>query len=92
MTITLELPPDVQTKLRAKIARQDAESVRQLLVDVFTPTVEAMLQQTHNQIDDDEFETVADLLADEWVACVKSTTPALSDYAVSRSGIYEDHA
>jgi antitoxin ParD1/3/4 len=44
-----------------------------------------------NSLSDDEFETVADLLADEFAACVKSPAPVLSDYAVSRAGIYEDH-
>lgn len=44
-----------------------------------------------NSLNDDEFEAVADLLADEFAARVKSPTPALSDYAVSRAGIYEDH-
>jgi prevent-host-death family protein len=44
-----------------------------------------------NSLSDDEFEAVADSLADEFAACVKSPTPVLSDYAVSRAGIYEDH-
>jgi antitoxin ParD1/3/4 len=91
MTITLELSPDVQARLRAKIARQDAESIRQLLADTFAPTVEALLQQPGDQMNEDEFEAIADSLADEWAACVKSPTPILSDYAVSRAGIYEDH-
>ncbi len=91
MTITLELPPEVQARLQAKLAYRDAESMRQLLADAFAPTVEALLQQAPNQMNEDEFEAVADLLADEFAACVKAKTPPLSDYAVSRAGIYEDH-
>jgi len=91
MTITLELSPELQARLRTNIARRDSESIRQLLADTFTPKVEALFQQMHSQIDDDEFEVVADLLADEFASYVKSTTPALSDYAVSRAGIYEEH-
>ena len=91
MIITLELSPELQAKLRTNIARRDSESIRQLLADTFTPKVEALFQQTHSQIDDDEFEAVADSLANEYAACVKSTTPPLSDYAVSRAGIYEEH-
>jgi len=92
MTITLELSPELQARLRTNIARRDSESIRQLLADTFTSKVEALFQQTHSQIDDDEFEAVADLLANEFAACVKSTTPPLSHYAVSRAGIYEEHA
>lgn len=91
MTITLELPPEVQARLQAKLAHRDAKSMRQLLADAFAPTVEALLQQTPNQMNEDEFEAVADSLADEFAASLKSNTPALSDYAVSRAGIYEDH-
>ena len=92
MTITLELPREVQAMLRTKIARRDSESIRQLLADTFAPTVEALLQQTDQQMRDDEFEAVADLLADEFVSSVKSTTSSLSDYAVSCEGIYAEHA
>jgi antitoxin ParD1/3/4 len=91
MTITLELPPEVQATLQTKIARRDAESVRQILADVFAPTVEALLRQKSTQMSDDEFEAVADKLADEWAASVKPNAPALSDYAVSRAGIYGGH-
>ena len=39
----------------------------------------------------EEFEAVADELADELAAHLDPNTPPLSDYAVSRAGIYEDH-
>jgi hypothetical protein len=41
--------------------------------------------------ENEEFEAIADRLADEFQMYVGSTTPALSDYAVSRAGIYEEH-
>jgi len=41
--------------------------------------------------ENEEFESIADRLADEFQMYVGATTPALSDYAVSRSGIYEEH-
>lgn len=90
MTITLELPPELQLKLRTNIARRDRESIRQLLADALTPKVEALFQQPQRQSDDD-FEANADLLAEEFAACVQYTSPQLSDYAVSRAGIYEEH-
>ncbi len=51
----------------------------------------AQFQQASEQSIDDEFETVADQLADEFAACVGANAPVLSDYAVSRASIYEDH-
>lgn len=39
----------------------------------------------------EEFESISDRLADEFQMYVGATTPALSDYAVSRAGIYEEH-
>lgn len=80
MTITLELSPQVEAKLRESIARHDAEAMRQLLAEAFAPTVETLLQQASEQLDDDEFEALADQLADEFAACVGADAPVLSDY------------
>jgi hypothetical protein len=41
--------------------------------------------------DNEEFEAIADRLADEFQMYIRATTPALSDDAVSRAGIYEEH-
>jgi len=41
--------------------------------------------------ENEEFEAIADCLADEFQMYVGATIPALSDYAVSRAGIYEEH-
>jgi hypothetical protein len=91
MKITLELPPDVETRLRESAARYDVEAVRLLLVEAFTPTVDALLQELPDALTDTEFESVADQLADELTACRGPNAPVLSDDAVSRAGIYEDH-
>ncbi len=48
-------------------------------------------QQASERPIDDEFEIVADQLADEFTAYVGANAPVLSDYAVSRASIYEDH-
>ncbi|MEH2069531.1 MAG: type II toxin-antitoxin system ParD family antitoxin [Nostoc sp.] len=45
---------------------------------------------TQSQLNDEEFEVVADKLADEFAANVGSNLPVLSDYAVTRESIYED--
>jgi len=91
LTITLELSPEVEVKLREGIARHDTESVRRLLTDAVAPTVEALFAEVPEHLSDDEFETLAEQVADELAAYVGSNAPILSDYAVSRAGIYEDH-
>jgi len=40
---------------------------------------------------DEEFEAIADCLADEFQRYVGATIPSLSDYSISRAGIYEEH-
>lgn len=91
MQITLELSPDIEVRLRESVAHGDAEAVRRLLVEVLTPTVEALLHEMPTELTEAEFEAVADQLADEFMADRGPNAPSLSDYAVSREGIYEDH-
>jgi len=52
-----------------------------------------ILQRSENDLlrEDEEFEAIADRLADEFKMYVGATVPVLSDYAVSRAGIYEEH-
>jgi len=91
MKVTLELPPDIEAQLRESAARHDADAMCRLLIDAFTPIVEALLRELPAQLTDAEFEAMADQLADELTICRGLHVPALSDYAVSRAGIYEDH-
>jgi antitoxin ParD1/3/4 len=91
VTITIELPEEVEAQLRESVARQDAEGVRRLLAAAVTPTVEALLRQPPAELSDADFETVADQLAEELSAYRGPNAPALSDEAISREGIYADH-
>jgi len=91
MQIILELSPDVETRLRESAARYDAEAVHRILVEAFTPMVEALLRALPDALTDAEFEAVADQLANALTACRGPNAPALLDEAVSCTGIYEDH-
>lgn len=87
--IILELSQEQEEKLRISISRQDGESLKQLLLEAFTPTVEALLQEQESKLlSDEDFEAEADFLAAE---LADFNSPILSDYAISREGIYEDH-
>lgn len=90
LTVTLELSPEAEAELRAKLARHDAEGVRRVLMDVLTPTIEALLQQKLPQNDAD-WEAAADQLAGILAARIAADAPVLSERAVSRAGIYGDH-
>lgn len=96
-TITLQLSPELEQKLRESIARRDTQSIQQLLADAFAPTVKALLEQPSTQFneqeleDEDELEAKMDRLLDELVLSSGLNLPKLSDYAVSREGIYEEH-
>jgi hypothetical protein len=92
ITVTLDLSPEAEAKLRESIAQHDSERVRQVLSDALTPTVEALLQQAAGpEPSDDEWEQLADYLSDTFTAATPADVPSLSAYATSRAGIYEEH-
>jgi antitoxin ParD1/3/4 len=90
-TVTLNLSPEVEAQVRSLIAQQDVVGLRLLLADTLAAKVEAMLSQSSAELDTDEFESVADQLEEEITTYLGSTRPILSDYAVSRAGIYTEH-
>jgi hypothetical protein len=47
------------------------------------------VSESEPKINDQDFEALADQLADELVRSVGTNVPLLSDYAVSRTGIYD---
>ena len=49
------------------------------------------LMSNNPQLSDDDFEALADQLADEFMVSVGPDCLPLSDYAVSREGLYEGH-
>jgi hypothetical protein len=91
MKITFELSKQVEAKLRETLARRDAEEAKRLLAEAVAPTVEALLHNEKITLSETEFEALADQLADELSACVGPDFVGLSDEAVSRAGIYQDH-
>lgn len=97
MVITLELPPEVEAKLREDAAKHDTEAVRRLLTEALTPVVDATVQALLHDpargaiprpdgLTDEEFETLVDELITMFPAL-----PALPDGAITREAIYEGH-
>ena len=92
MIITIELPQDIETRIRENAASGNADAVRRLLIEAVNPTVDALIRShSSTKLSDDEFEALADQLADEFMGYVSPDCPPLSNYAASREGLYEDH-
>ena len=90
MTITVYITPDIEKQVQENISLGDTDTVRRLLVEALEPTVDALMNNK-SQLSAEEFEMKLDQLVDEFMACVGPDVPPLSDYAVSREGIYKDH-
>jgi antitoxin ParD1/3/4 len=90
LTITLDLSPEEEEALRRSIRRRDIENIRQLLVDALEPAIEDLLQDSA-PVSMKEWDVLADELIEYVAAHRPDDAPPLSDYAISREGIYEDH-
>ena len=77
VTVTIELPPEIEANL---VAKAQAEGVP-------LPQYVANLLRKHSEFLSPEERAAA------WVESAKDLprTPVLSDYAMSREGIYSDH-
>ena len=90
MTITVQIPPDIETQIRENASLGNTETVHRLLLDALVPTVEALMKP-NPQLSVDELNALADEMGDKFMRFVGPDCLPLSDHAVSREGIYEDH-
>ena len=90
MTITVQIPPNIERQIRKSISLGETDAVCHLLLEILEATMETLMSNDP-QLSDDEFEALADQLADEFMVSVGPDCPPLSDYAVSREGLYEGH-
>ena len=83
-SMTIELPEAVYQSLseEAKQKGKKAEDVAAELLE---------MMRSDEKLNDDEFERLADELADFVEKYLPPDAKPLSDYAMSREGIYEDH-
>lgn len=83
-SLTIELPEVVYQSLTEEAAQKGrrAEDIAAELLEMLT---------SDRKLSDTEFEHIADLLADEFEKRLPPAAKPLSDYAMSREGIYEDH-
>ena len=63
----------------------DSNGEKQSVLIEFVPWDQVKVEP----LSDDKFEALADQLADDFMDCVGPDCPPLSEYAVSRKGLYE---
>ena len=92
LTVTIDLSPKTEAELRESIAARDTNRARHVLAEALMPTVEALLEQPRTPAESDEkWEALADELVEMFASAAPADAPILSDYAVSRASMYEDH-
>ena len=88
----LELRDDFAEELKQSLADMEAGGKTVPMQQIAEKL--GILQSAKNnttQLSDDKFEALADELADEFMEYVSPDCPTLSNYAVTREGLYEDH-
>jgi antitoxin ParD1/3/4 len=83
-SLTIELPEIVYQSLNEEAA-QKGVSAEEIAAEILE------LMMSDRKLSVEEFEKLADLLADEVEKRMPPDAKPLSDYAMSREGIYEDH-
>ena len=83
-SMTIELPEAVYQSLSEE-AKQKGKKAEDVVAEMVVSLT------TDRQLSDDEFERLADELADYVEKHLPPDAKPLSDYAMSREGIYEDH-
>ncbi|MEH2090036.1 ribbon-helix-helix domain-containing protein [Nostoc sp.] len=100
--IQISLPESMKVFVEEQVAKGGYSSASEYLQELIFQDQQCKSQegkcaqlmaklQTQGQLNNEEFEVVVDKLADEFAAYFGSNIPVLSDYAVTRESIYEDH-
>ena len=91
MTVTIEIPDDVEKQIQENVVRGDIEAAHHVLLEAVFPTVEAAIMDSTAPatMSYEEFEAMGKKLVDMFEEYIDPDCPPLSDYAVSREGIYE---
>jgi hypothetical protein len=86
MTITLNLSPEQEQRLRMGADHQDVQAVREVLLQAVDSTVQELLNSSARK---DKTRDLSALL--DQIASVFKNAPVLPDEALTREGIYGDH-
>lgn len=91
MSVTPKLPVPPKTSKREKYASSNGKIATPPVVEeTHAEKIERILNGTES-LTPEEFELLSDALAEEMLEDCGGQIPVLSDYAISRKGIYVDH-
>jgi len=91
--MTLSLKPETYRAILEKL-KSDRYSTADEVVQTALQLLEErdlLLDQQPTSTSIEEFDAKVKQLTDTFTACVKPDVPLLSDHAVSRAGIYQEH-
>lgn len=91
MTLVIDLSPQKEKQLRDAIAVNDMEQMRQVLEPAINDLIATLLQKSTPLMTEAEWERELDALAEFVDMNIPDDVPVLSDYALTREGIYRDH-
>jgi hypothetical protein len=92
VVIPLHVPAHLEDQFRQSAARGDTEAMRRLLSEAIDLNIGAILHEGKDEtLTPEEFERLADELADGIAEERGPQAHPLSDHAVGREGLYENH-
>jgi antitoxin ParD1/3/4 len=91
--INISVPESLKSFINQQIAEGGYNSASEYLQQLIIQEVrrKSKINLDGLMITKEEFETTLDELANDFATSVGANAPILSDYAVSRESIYEDH-
>lgn len=89
LALTIELEFEDELAMRAAIAQQDKNRVREILTNALDPVVESLFDFS-KPLPKKEWEATFQKLIDQFSAAIPTGMQPLSDWAVSRESMYED--
>ena len=92
LKVAFDLPAEVESQIRRTLQRNHRKQARRLIINALEQTVEDLLSRLHEPNEDAEWEATAQKLFSELENSLHQNSTPLSDFAVSRAGIYQDHA
>lgn len=90
MVLAIELSPEQEERFRKGIAKHDEPQVREVLTHALDEYVQSLFHSIPQKLTEQEWDQLADELV-ELVESGRQSSAPLSDYALSREGIYADH-
>ncbi len=91
LTVTLDLSPTEEQELRQGIADHNSEIVRRLLLGALEPTVANLLSYSIESTNEQRWQELTAQMHKIVAAALPKDFEGLSEYAVSREGIYAEH-